>query len=160
MPNLPTILETLLQPEVASLVLLAGVLLAFWLGRRTGAGHARLKELEGALTDARSERERAEGELGTYKGQVADHFAETSQKLHDLTLQYRAVYDHLAAGAAELCPQSLEKLDGGLGLDALSDGAPVLETDELVAETPEEPETEAAEPAAAEPEAAERRAAG
>ena len=75
---------------------------------------------------------------------MADHFAETSQKLHDLTLQYRSVYDHLAAGAGELCPESLEKLDGGLGLDALPDGAPALETDELTLEpepSPDDAET-------------------
>ncbi|MAE94105.1 MAG: hypothetical protein CL910_05540 [Deltaproteobacteria bacterium] len=149
MPNLETILQTLLQPEVALLVLLAGMLLTFWLGRRTSEGRAQVRELEGALEDARAERERVEGELGTYKGRVADHFAETSQKLHDLTLQYRAVYDHLAVGASDLCPESLEKLDGGLGLDALPEetsgydgGAQELETDEatLAPQLAEEPE--------------------
>ena len=54
-----------------------------------------------------------------YRGKVADHFAGTSERLRELTLQYRAIYNHLAEGAGELCPESFEKLEGGLGLDAL-----------------------------------------
>lgn len=143
------------RPEVALPIFLGGLLLAFWLGRRTGDNAVQLKELEGALDDARGERQHVQQELGEYRGQVADHFAETSRKLHDLTLQYRAVYDHLAAGAGQLCPDSLEKLEGGLGLDALpeelapppvtdeslasaSEGEP-LETDEDLAVAPQDP---------------------
>jgi hypothetical protein len=29
------------------------------------------------------------------------------------------VYEHLAKGATELCPEGFSKLEGGLGLDAL-----------------------------------------
>ena len=133
MPAMQTIVDLLLRPEVALPVLLAGLLIAFWVGRRTSDTSVRVRELEGALGDAGAERERLAAELADarteraqlmaeladYRKRVADHFVQTSQKLHDLTLQYRAVYDHLAAGAGELCPDSLEKLEGGLGLDAL-----------------------------------------
>lgn len=129
MPDLQAILDLLLRPEVALPVFLTGLLLAFWAGRRTSDRAMQVSELEGALHDLRQERQQAQDgqdqaveELGAYKGRVAEHFTETSEKLHELTLQYRAVYDHLAAGAGELCPESLEKLDGGLGLDSLPSG--------------------------------------
>ena len=95
------------------------VAVAFVLGRRTGSGAARVRELESRLEVAAQERERVEGELRGYRERVAAHFSETSERLHDLTVQYRSVYEHLAQGASELCPESFEKLEGGLGLDAL-----------------------------------------
>ena len=112
-----------LPPElvVAGVALLvAGMALAFALGRRTADASHRVKELEGALEDLRSGRAEVEQQLGDYQSRVAEHFTETSEKLHDLTLHYRAVYEHLAKGAGELCPQGFEPLAGGLGLDALA----------------------------------------
>ncbi len=138
MPETQEWLTVLLQPEVALPIFLGGLLLAFWVGRRTSDNVAQVNELQGALEDARQERESAENAYGEYRGHVADHFAETSRKLHDLTLQYRAVYDHLAAGAGQLCPDSLEKLEGGLGLDALPEElAPPPVTEESLASAPE-----------------------
>ncbi len=119
MPDLQTVLDLVLQPEIALPILLASMLLSFYVGRRTSDGTAQVNELEGALQDLRSEKSKAQDELGEYQSKVTNHFTETSEKLHDLTLQYRAVYDHLAKGAGELCPDSLQKLEGGLGLDAL-----------------------------------------
>jgi uncharacterized membrane-anchored protein YhcB (DUF1043 family) len=111
-----------LTPEwIVGAVVAAAVLLvaAFLLGRRTGSGAGRVRELESRLEVAAQERERVEGELRGYRERVAEHFSETSEQLHELTVQYRAVYEHLAKGASELCPESFEKLEGGLGLDAL-----------------------------------------
>ncbi len=119
MPDLQTVLELVLQPEIALPILLASMLLSFYVGRRTSDGTAQVQELEGALADLRGAKNQAQDELGDYQAKVTNHFTETSEKLHDLTLQYRAVYDHLAKGAGELCPDSLQKLEGGLGLDAL-----------------------------------------
>lgn len=116
-----------LQPEWivgAALAAVALVALAFALGRRSGGGAARVRELESRLEVAAQERERVEGELRGYRERVAEHFSETSQRLHDLTVQYRSVYEHLAKGASELCPESFEKLEGGLGLDALPEESP------------------------------------
>lgn len=108
--------------------LAAGALaaVAFVLGRRTSAQVAHIKELGAALGTARAETLEVQEALDAYRGRVSNHFTETSEKLHDLTLHYRTVYDHLAKGAAELCPEGFGQLEGGLGGDALPE---VLETD-------------------------------
>ena len=117
-------------------MLLAGVVLGFLIGRRSSAARARARQLEGELEELRKEQERAQAEiqagrekLERYRGKVADHFAGTSERLRDLTLQYRAVYNYLAEGAGELCPEGFEKLDGGLGLDALPEESATPESD-------------------------------
>jgi uncharacterized membrane-anchored protein YhcB (DUF1043 family) len=118
---------------VVGAVLLAGMALGYGLGLRASAARARARQLEGQLEELQKEHERAHAEiragrdelertregLERYRGKVADHFAGTSERLRELTLQYRAVYNHLAEGAGELCPEGFEKLEGGLGLDAL-----------------------------------------
>jgi len=93
-------------------IVLAGISLGFGLGLRFSTARARARQLEGQLEDLRKEHER-------YRGKVADHFAGTSERLRELTLQYREIYNHLSEGAGELCPEGFEKLEGGLGLDAL-----------------------------------------
>jgi hypothetical protein len=124
-------------------ILLVGVALGFLLGRRTSAARARARQFEAELEDLRKEHERAQAEilagrdelertregLERYRGKVADHFAGTSERLRELTLQYRAIYNHLAEGAGELCPEGFEKLEGGLGLDALPEGSEAPESD-------------------------------
>jgi uncharacterized membrane-anchored protein YhcB (DUF1043 family) len=105
--------------DVAIPLLVLAVLASYLVGRRFGTGPARLRELQSTLDAALEEREDLRRENEDYKKRVAEHFTETSHRLHDLTLQYRAVYDHLAKGAGELCPGEFEKLEGGLGLDAL-----------------------------------------
>ena len=128
-------------------ILLAGVVLGLLLGRRTSAARARARQLEGELEDLRTDHESAQAEIRkgrdkleqaqaeiregrdeleraregheSYRGKVTDHFVGTSERLRELTFQYRAIYNHLAEGAGELCPEGFEKLDGGLGLDAL-----------------------------------------
>lgn len=42
-------------------------------------------------------------ELGDYKENVTEHFQTTANLLHDMTEQYRAVYEHMANGAQKLC---------------------------------------------------------
>lgn len=109
--------------DVALPVLLLSALAFFFLGRKTGGAAVRARELERDLAAARQEAVRLQDDLDGYKARVTEHFAEASERLHDLTLQYRAVYDHLAKGASELCPESFEKLEGGLGLDALPEAS-------------------------------------
>jgi len=108
--------------EILGALVVGGV--GFVLGRRVAGSARRLRELRGALEAATAEREKVQEELQDYRTQVSDHFATTSERLHDLTVQYRAVYDHLAEGAGQLCPESFEQLDGGLGLDTLPDRVP------------------------------------
>jgi uncharacterized membrane-anchored protein YhcB (DUF1043 family) len=132
-------------------ILLAGVALGFFLGRRSSAARARALQFESQLEDLRKEHERAQAEivagreelertraevvagreeleltregLERYRAKVADHFVGTSERLRELTLQYRSIYNHLAEGAGELCPEGFEKLEGGLGLDALPEAS-------------------------------------
>ena len=121
---------------VAGLALLVGAA-SFAAGRLTGSHAARIQELTIALDDAQADAEGARVELSDYRRSVSDHFAGTSDKLRELTLQYRAVYDHLATGANMLCPESFEQLGGGLAANLAADGLPEavpeveLETDEL-----------------------------
>jgi len=97
--------------------------LGFAVGRVGGAAARRVRALQVALAEERDAHERARSEYDGYRKRVSDHFAETSEQLHDLTLQYRSVYEHLAKGATELCPEGFSKLEGGLGLDALPEEA-------------------------------------
>ena len=102
-----------------------GVALAvgFGIGRATGANAQKVRDLEASLDAEQQAHLRARGEAEGYRAKVSEHFVETSERLHDLTLQYRSVYERLAKGASELCPESLTKLEGGLGLDALPEEA-------------------------------------
>jgi uncharacterized protein len=93
--------------------------LGFAVGRIGGAAARRARALQLALAEERAAHDKARSEYEAYRKRVADHFSETSERLHDLTLQYRSVYEHLAKGASELCPEGFSKLEGGLGLDAL-----------------------------------------
>jgi hypothetical protein len=126
---------------------LVGLGLGVLLGRRSSEGAARARSLETELSVERTARERAleekraaeealaaaRSEAEQYRSRVVEHFYGTSEQLRALTLQYRAVYDHLAEGAQALCPESFQALRAGLE-------APVLE--ERVA-TPPEDETPA-----------------
>jgi uncharacterized membrane-anchored protein YhcB (DUF1043 family) len=109
----------------------AGVLLA-----RRGRGEGRrLRELEEQLRAS-------EDEYARYRSEVSTHFAETSERLRDLTLQYRTVYEHLAEGARRLCPEGSVALAPSLaeaalpaaattsGADGDTAGAPEAEGDE------------------------------
>jgi uncharacterized membrane-anchored protein YhcB (DUF1043 family) len=115
-------LETLPSAVWAGIFVVA-VIASFLVGRRTGSGAHRVRALKEALETACGERDRSREELDGYRKRVSDHFAETSEKLRDLTLQYRDVYDHLARGAGDLCPDGFAKLEGGLGLDALPEAS-------------------------------------
>jgi len=105
-----------------AIILLAGGLAAgFLLGRSTGAQRRRVRELEKnlrlasvRLEGAAEELKRSEQQLEDYRNQVVAHFGGTGEKLRDLTLQYRAVWDHLAEGARALCPEGSLRLPGGL----------------------------------------------
>jgi len=117
-----------------AVILLAGGLAAgFLLGRSTGALRRRVRELEKdlrlasvRLEGAAEELKRSEQQLEDYRNQVVAHFSGTGEKLRDLTLQYRAVWDQLAEGARTLCPEGSLRLPGGL--EALPLGPAAQET--------------------------------
>jgi uncharacterized protein len=94
-----------------------GLLLGYVLSR-SGARReaAKLRELEEQLG-------RAEAEHAQYQAQVSQHFVETSRRLHDLTLQYKSVYEHLADGARRLCPDGAVAIAPSLAEAALPEEA-------------------------------------
>lgn len=112
-------MESLLSSPAAWIAVLVAAAAGFALGRASNAAARRERALEARLGAERTAHEATRSESAAYRKQVTDHFAETSEHLHDLTLQYRSVYEHLAKGASELCPEGFSKLEGGLGLDSL-----------------------------------------
>lgn len=98
---------------------LIGLVLGVVLGRSRSRGDAnRVLELEEKLRVAESDH-------ATYRSQVSGHFVETSRRLHDLTLQYKSVYEHLADGARSLCPEGAVAIAPSLAEAALPAAAGV-----------------------------------
>lgn len=134
------VLDPSLFPLAAVGVALVALGVGMVIGRRTGDAHARARELQSQLEDsakaqelataetaaARDETRRIRTEFDDYRAGVVDHFTGTSVLLRDLTLRYRAVYEHLTDGATTLCPEgSIDLLEGELAdrLPAASGGS-------------------------------------
>jgi uncharacterized membrane-anchored protein YhcB (DUF1043 family) len=127
----------LLAPAVA------GILLGFVAGRRTGPARARMDELrarsellakerEHALSEVAARKDelaRTRAELEGYRERVAEHFSSSFTLLRALTLQYRADCEQLAEGAGS--PPAGDALEAGnaSGTSALS-GPEAAEGDE------------------------------
>ena len=106
-------LETLIM--VSAIVLCIGGLIGAIISR-TLIPPAEQKGLETQLQKAREE-------LARYQQDVAQHFAETSKLVNNLTQSYKDVHEHLAKGAIqltnpEITRQILQAGDGQLGLEA------------------------------------------
>jgi len=108
----------------------AALIAGFALGRLTAQGAVQARrlqaELEGALKDgerARAELAASREEQAAYRGQVSDHMVGTVDRLRDLALQYRAVYDHLAEGAQDLCPERFAAIQNPMDTDLLTEAA-------------------------------------
>ena len=110
---------------------------AFFVGRLTGGGATRRRELEEQLADAHEENSRVAAEMedlleqlaaardehAAYRLNVVDHFSGTSDLLRDLTVQYRSVYEHLTKGASTLCPEGFVGLTEGLPVPEIAEPA-------------------------------------
>ena len=134
---------------------LAGLGVGYFLGHYFNRTSFRIRELEAeiehrtkehdrALAEvdaAKGELLRAEREAEEYRGKVGEHFTGTSHLLRELTMQYRAVYDHLASGAGDLCPEGFALLEGELDTLPLAPAATDPEVEE-----PAEPDDEPEEP--------------
>ena len=92
-------------------------------------GREALERAQAEIREGREELQRAREGLESYRGKVTDHFVGTSERLRELTFQYRAIYNHLAEGAVDLCPEGFQQLDGGLGLDALPEESETPESE-------------------------------
>jgi len=120
------------------IALSAGVLIGIVVGRRVSLDRIRARELETELAGVRAGANR-------YREEVAAHFTKTSELVRGLTLQYRAVYDHLADGARTLCPERMMDLSQGDSAQALL--AASADRNGGVAKRAVEPMLEAVEPA-------------
>jgi len=107
------------QVNVAFLVLggvallAAGLLVGLAVGRMRGqSARRKVLELEMELKQARETQ-------AAFRDKVADHFGKTSDLVQVLTFQFRDVYEHLAEGARELCPDRLPPLGRGSMEDVL-----------------------------------------
>ena len=104
-----------------------GLLVGLFFGRRSAPGNQENRELEQKLDDAKANYER-------FEQRVNAHFSDTAGRLNALTDSYREVYEHIARGAADLCPN-----ENGAAFNALSapDTQPqTIEADSVVVEPP------------------------
>lgn len=90
-------------------ILFVGLLLGWLMGRRTSAAGQKHREVERKLDQILQDKK-------IYEDEVVEHFADTAKLLNNLTQSYRDVHNHLANGAATLCPGegpvALGRLDG------------------------------------------------
>lgn len=105
-------LETLIM--ISAIVFCVGVLLGALISR-TLLHPEQKKDLEQSLQLTRQE-------LNQYQQDVAQHFAETSKLVHNLTQSYKDVHQHLARGAVELTNSEISRKiiaagDGNLHLE-------------------------------------------
>jgi uncharacterized membrane-anchored protein YhcB (DUF1043 family) len=143
-------------PDLIGYVVAAGfavAIAAFFVGRLTGAGAKRRRELEEQLANAHREVAQLAAEVQdrleqlrvareeheAYRLSVVDHFSGTSDLLRDLTVQYRSVYEHLTKGASTLCPEGFVGLTEGLPVPEIAEPTDEFPTSEIE-ESADEPE--------------------
>ena len=139
-----------MSPDLIGYLVAAGLAVAvaaFLVGRWTGGGATRRRELEEQLADAHEENSRVAAEMedlleqlaaardehAAYRLNVVDHFSGTSDLLRDLTVQYRSVYEHLTKGASTLCPEGFVGLTEGLPVPEIAESSAELESEEEAA---------------------------
>ncbi len=89
---------------IAGAILAVGIMLGYFIGRRTSPAGQKSREVERKLDQVLQEKKH-------YEDEVMEHFGETARLLNSLTESYRDVHNHLATGAGELC-----RGDGPVGL--------------------------------------------
>ena len=83
----------------AAAVFVLGLLAGALLARLVLPSRRKLRQLVMELDAARSEHQ-------VYRSEVSHHFEKTSELVAALTASYKAVYDHLADGAQNLCSEN------------------------------------------------------
>jgi uncharacterized membrane-anchored protein YhcB (DUF1043 family) len=122
-------------------LLVAGILIGLVAARFGSGPRARVRALE---TELRAEQARN----AEYREAVAQHFSEASGKFRDLTREYTALYEHLAHGARDLCPDRLQALGHAFDEPPVQPSLPLRIGNEPPAPAPSEPHAGAEEPAA------------
>jgi uncharacterized membrane-anchored protein YhcB (DUF1043 family) len=80
---------------------------------------AELEETKNQLEQTRMTLEQTRNEAAEYRSQVAQHFSKTADLFNTLTLNYRAVYEHLAISAVNLCDEHVVMLSDGMPNDRI-----------------------------------------
>lgn len=86
---------------IALICLLAGAAAGYFFGRH-GTEQARQNE------DLKADLAASEDRLKEYQQQVNDHFQHSAELINELTESYRLVHNHIAEGASQLTPATLE----------------------------------------------------
>lgn len=84
-----------------SLLFVLGLVLGCIVAYLVIGRQSRTRELQDELITLREK-------FSDYRDQVTQHFMRTSELVQEMTFSYRAVYEHLAAGAQNLCSGGLE----------------------------------------------------
>ena len=106
-----TLLQLLL---LIAVIALSGVVFGYLIvGIRAGNGSSKKQD------EKVQQLEEEIAALEEYKSQVSGHFQKTAGLLHDMTGQYKTIYEHMAEGAQTLCDDQesgavLESLQTGL----------------------------------------------
>lgn len=128
-------------PLDGNLSIRVAVILGFALGVLFGGiGAYLLLGRHGDTAKLRAELNDLRERFSDYRDQVTRHFMHTSELVQEMTRSYRAVHEHLATGARELCNgdtegKSLDTRDE----DRLVDGGEVsdeADSDDLLGDTP------------------------
>jgi hypothetical protein len=105
-----------INPEVTTIgavgILLLGIIVGAIAARLVLPSRRQLRRLSHELESLRSEH-------ATYRANVTKHFETTSELVANMTASYKAVYDHLAAGAQSLCEASKTLEAGEFGAPRL-----------------------------------------
>jgi uncharacterized membrane-anchored protein YhcB (DUF1043 family) len=89
---------------------------------------ADLDQTSSVLDQTQTALETAQGMSEEYRQQVTKHFSKTAELVNELTINYKAVYEHLATSAVNLCDEGAALLpDNGPGKRLLGK-TPSIET--------------------------------
>ncbi|MGH8583267.1 MAG: YhcB family protein [Gammaproteobacteria bacterium] len=98
------------------------------IGRTLSTGVKRIKLLQTDIQQTRAELDRTRTELEearamleetrqealAYRQQVTEHFSKAADLFNSLTVNYRAVYEHLAKSSYQLCDETTVLLSDGM----------------------------------------------
>lgn len=80
--------------------LAVGIALGLVIATRLNASPSRIRELENQIRQLKDNH-------AEYRDSVSNHFSMTAELVQHMTESYRDVYQHLASGAQDLCPDDV-----------------------------------------------------
>jgi uncharacterized membrane-anchored protein YhcB (DUF1043 family) len=140
---------------------LVGVFLGRWLStgvKRIKALRVEIEEIQSELTKTRSELDQTRAvledtrqEAAEYRRNVTEHFSKAADLFNSLTVNYRAVYEHLAKSSLVLCDENTVMLSDGVPAErrlGKEQNAPKVATAPKLVPIPTGPEPKVRQPAA------------